>query len=94
LVIFSKRKQTKNLDWNGKSSKNKKTIYIYRCGKWLSKKNKDDKQIIRELPAKGLRISRSLSVVKYMVDVYIGNKANTGTNGNVFLLIYLVNVMI
>lgn len=61
--------------------------YTFRCGRWLSKME-DDKQIIRELPAEGSGILRPLPVLKYMVDVYTGDKANAGTDANVFINIY------
>ncbi|CAF3251609.1 unnamed protein product [Rotaria sp. Silwood2] len=61
--------------------------YIFHCGRWLSK-TEDDKQIIRELPAEGSKISRPLPIVKYIVDVYTGNKTGAGTDANVFINIY------
>ncbi|CAF4868842.1 unnamed protein product, partial [Rotaria sp. Silwood1] len=61
--------------------------YIFHCRKWLSK-TEDDKQMIRELPAEGLDISRSLPIVKYIVDVYTENKIGAGTDGNIFINIY------
>jgi hypothetical protein len=61
--------------------------YIFRCGRWFSK-TEDDKQIIRELPAEGSEILRPLPIVKYMVDVYTGNKIGAGTDANVFINIY------
>lgn len=61
--------------------------YIFRCGRWLSKKD-DDKQIIRELPAEGPGIKRPLPIVKYMVDVYTANKTGAGTDANVFINIF------
>lgn len=66
---------------------NTKQRYLFRCGRWLSKKD-DDKQIIRELPAEGPGISRPLPVVKYSVDVYTGDKRNAGTDANVFINIF------
>lgn len=64
-----------------------KKRYIFRCGRWLSKVH-DDKQIIRELPAEGSEITYPLPVVKYVVDVYTGDKTNAGTDANVFINIY------
>ncbi|CAF1005020.1 unnamed protein product [Rotaria sordida] len=61
--------------------------YFFYCGRWLSK-TLDDKQIIRELPATGSLISRPLPLLKYIVDVYTGNKPNAGTDANVFINIY------
>ncbi|CAF2821092.1 unnamed protein product [Rotaria sp. Silwood2] len=61
--------------------------YRFLCGRWLSK-IEDEKQIIRELPAEGPGISRSLPIIKYIVDVYTGNKPNAGTDANVFINIY------
>ncbi|CAF1415328.1 unnamed protein product, partial [Rotaria sordida] len=61
--------------------------YTFHCGRWLSK-TEDDKQIIRELPATGPLISSPLPVVKYIVDVYTGNKPNASTDANVFINIY------
>ncbi len=66
---------------------NTKERYIFRCGRWLSKKE-DDKQIIRELPAEGPGIPRPLPIVKYMVDVYTGDKFGGGTSANVFINIF------
>jgi len=64
-----------------------KKRYIFRCGRWLSKKE-DDKQIIRELPAEGPGIKKPLPVVKYMVDVYTGKQMTAGTDANVFINIF------
>ncbi|CAF2713886.1 unnamed protein product [Rotaria sp. Silwood2] len=61
--------------------------YKFHCRKLLSISD-DDKQIIRELPAEGSGISRSLPIVKYTVDVYTGNKTNAGTDANVFINIF------
>ncbi|CAF0968400.1 unnamed protein product [Rotaria sp. Silwood1] len=61
--------------------------YIFHCGRWLSK-TEDDKQVIRELPAEGSEISKRLPIVKYIVDVYTGNKIGAGTDANVFINIY------
>ncbi|CAF5099834.1 unnamed protein product, partial [Rotaria sp. Silwood1] len=61
--------------------------YTFHCGRWLSK-TEDDKQIIRELPAEGPGISRSLPIVQYIVDVYTGNQTGAGTDANVFINIY------
>ncbi|CAF0916712.1 unnamed protein product [Rotaria sordida] len=61
--------------------------YTFHCGRWLSK-IEDDKQIIRELPAEGSGISRPLPIIKYIVDVYTGNKTGAGTDANVFINIY------
>ena len=64
-----------------------KERFVFRCGRWLSKKE-DDKQIIRELPAEGPGISRPLPLIKYTVDVYTGSKSNAGTDANVFIDIF------
>ena len=64
-----------------------KERFVFRCGRWLSKKE-DDKQTIRELPAEGPGISRPLPLIKYAVDVYTGNKSNAGTDANVFIDIF------
>jgi lipoxygenase homology domain-containing protein 1 len=61
--------------------------YLFRCGRWLSKTD-DDKQIIRELPAEGPGIKNPLSVVKYNIDIYTGNKSGAGTDANVFINIF------
>jgi hypothetical protein len=66
---------------------NTKQRYIFRCGRWLSKKD-DDKQVVRELPAEGPGIKKPLPVLKYAVDVHTGNKASAGTDANVFINIF------
>ncbi|CAF0768261.1 unnamed protein product, partial [Didymodactylos carnosus] len=66
---------------------NIKKRYVFRCGKWLSRKE-GDKQIVRELPAEGHDIDRSLPVVHYLVDVHTGKKRGAGTDANVFLNIF------
>lgn len=61
--------------------------YTFHCRRWLSKIH-DDKQIIRELPAEGWGIPHPLAIVRYIVDVYTGDKPNAGTDANVFINIY------
>ncbi len=61
--------------------------YIFRCGRWLSKKE-DDKQIIRELPAEGPGIKKPLPIIKYKVDVFTGKQMSAGTDANVFINIF------
>ncbi|CAF2130421.1 unnamed protein product [Rotaria magnacalcarata] len=61
--------------------------YRFFCGRWLSK-IEDDKQIIRELPAQGPGIPKPLPIVKYIVDIFTGNKPKAGTDANVFINIY------
>ena len=64
-----------------------KEHYRFFCGRWLSK-IEDDKQIIRELPAEGPGIPKPLPSVKYIVDIFTGNKPKAGTDENVFINIY------
>lgn len=61
--------------------------YRFRCGRWLSK-TVDDKQLIREVPAEGPGILNPLPIVRYIVDVYTGDKLKAGTDANVFINIY------
>ncbi|CAF4803896.1 unnamed protein product, partial [Rotaria sp. Silwood1] len=61
--------------------------YRFYCRRWLSK-TEDDKQLIRELPAEGAQILKALPIVKYIVDIYTGNKPNADTDANLFINIY------
>lgn len=61
--------------------------YTFPCGRWLST-TEGDKQSIQELPADGPGIARPLPVLKYIVDVYTGNKMGAGTDANVFINIF------
>jgi len=61
--------------------------YEFFCGKWLAT-DEDDGEIVRELPATGNNIKSPGSVKDYKAVVKTGSAFGSGTDANVFLIIY------
>jgi hypothetical protein len=63
-----------------------KEYFIFHCGRWLDRQ-KDDGEVLRELPAEGDGVV-PLPVVKYEVMVHTGKRFGAGTDANVFITIF------
>ncbi|CAH8516071.1 unnamed protein product [Schistosoma turkestanicum] len=61
--------------------------YNFYCNRWLSTRE-DDGSILRDIPAKGPGITNPLSLYHYIIQIFTGNKPNSGTNANIFINIF------
>ncbi|CAH8570297.1 unnamed protein product [Schistosoma margrebowiei] len=61
--------------------------YEFYCNRWLSNRE-DDGSILREIPAKGPGITNPLPLYHYILQIFTGNKPNSGTNANIFINIF------
>ncbi|KAH8871549.1 Lipoxygenase homology domain-containing protein 1 [Schistosoma japonicum] len=66
---------------------NTKEQYEFYCNRWLSTRE-DDGSILREIPAKGPGITNPQLLYHYIIQIYTGNKPNSGTNANIFINIF------
>ncbi|KAH3761318.1 hypothetical protein Pelo_6863 [Pelomyxa schiedti] len=60
---------------------------FFLCGRWLAD-NEDDKQIIRELPARNQDGVACAPLKKYKVTTITGNRRGAGTDANVYVIIH------
>ncbi|RTG90643.1 uncharacterized protein DC041_0002340 [Schistosoma bovis] len=61
--------------------------FEFYCNRWLSTRE-DDGSILREIPAKGPGITNPLPLYHYILQIFTGNKPNSGTNANIFINIF------
>ena len=63
------------------------TSYEFFCGKWLAT-DEDDGEIVRELPATSTHLKSPGTVKDYKIIVKTGSSFGSGTDANVFLIVY------